>query len=143
MGASATIVFQGNAISLYGGTALNHGMFSVSLDGGSPLVMNGTAPVTRTAVLLVCSFFPSPQSQLLPIAHRFLQYYASSLNSDIHNLTITNVDTTGGYLDLDKVVVSDWSATGGAPTSVSSLPGPPATSGSPSSPRTSHNDSLG
>lgn len=84
-GSSATITFTGNTISVYGTTAADHGLFSVSLDHGPPLIMNGTAPETRYQTLL---------------------YYAGGLTSAEHILTLTNVDTSGSWLDLDKVVLT-------------------------------------
>ena len=57
-GSSATITFTGNTISVYGTTAADHGLFSVSLDHGPPLIMNGTAPETRYQTLLVRWLLP-------------------------------------------------------------------------------------
>ena len=42
--AFASVIFTGNAISIYGCTAANHGFYSVSLDSAEPLVLNGTVP---------------------------------------------------------------------------------------------------
>ena len=39
------------------------------------------------------------------------QYYAGGLEQRLHELTITNTDPNGGYLNLDKVVFSNWSGT--------------------------------
>ncbi|KAI0783837.1 hypothetical protein BC629DRAFT_1723730 [Irpex lacteus] len=76
--ATATISFEGNAITVYGATSTNHAAFSVALDGGVPIVLNGSAPVPRFQNML------------------------------LHTLTMSNVDTTGMWFDLDKVVVSKW-----------------------------------
>ncbi|PSR81991.1 hypothetical protein PHLCEN_2v6166, partial [Hermanssonia centrifuga] len=52
-GASATLLFNGSAITVYGATSTNHGLFSVSLDGSdSPLLLNGSAPVFRPQNML-------------------------------------------------------------------------------------------
>ncbi|THG98251.1 hypothetical protein EW026_g3908 [Hermanssonia centrifuga] len=53
-GASATLLFNGNAITVYGATSTDHGLFSVSLDGSDPpLLLNGSAPVLRAQNILV------------------------------------------------------------------------------------------
>ncbi len=45
-GESASIMFYGNAVTLYGLTAYYHGLFSLSLDNSyPPLVLNGTTPM--------------------------------------------------------------------------------------------------
>lgn len=54
-----------------------------------------------------------------------MQYYASGLSNTEHTLTLTNVDTSGNWLDLDKVVLTTWldsqaSASGAAPDSTES-----------------------
>jgi hypothetical protein len=43
----------GSAITIYGSTGPDHGLFSISLDGSRPLTLNGTAPVLRPDNLLV------------------------------------------------------------------------------------------
>ncbi|KAI0342657.1 hypothetical protein BDW22DRAFT_1428833 [Trametopsis cervina] len=86
-GASATISFEGNSITVYGATSYDHALFSVQLDGGDPMLLNGTAPVPRYQNML---------------------YYAGGLANTSHVLDVANVDTTGMWLDLDKVVVSKW-----------------------------------
>ena len=49
LGAWASVLFYGNAISLYGATSSNHGLFSITLDGVSvPIAFNGSAPVNYT-----------------------------------------------------------------------------------------------
>ncbi|PSR81560.1 hypothetical protein PHLCEN_2v6326 [Hermanssonia centrifuga] len=89
-GASATLLFNGNAITVYGATSTDHGLFSVSLDDSdSPLLLNGVAPAFR------------PQNIL---------YYAGGLSNDSHNLTLMNADPSEAWFDLDKFVVSTWPA---------------------------------
>lgn len=51
--ASATISFYGDAITVYGATAANHGVFSVQVDGGDPHILNGSAPDWRYQNTLV------------------------------------------------------------------------------------------
>ncbi|KAI0091113.1 hypothetical protein BDY19DRAFT_683926 [Irpex rosettiformis] len=85
--ASATITFQGNAITVYGATSGNHGAFTVTLDGGVSVGLNGSASAFR------------PQNML---------YYAGGLSNDSHTLTIVNIDSSSKYFDLDKVMVSKW-----------------------------------
>ncbi|KAI0091119.1 hypothetical protein BDY19DRAFT_933898 [Irpex rosettiformis] len=85
--ASATISFEGNSITVYGTTSMDHAAFSVELDGGTPIVLNGSAPVTRFQNML---------------------YFAGDLSNSSHTLTIANMDTSGMWLDLDKVVISKW-----------------------------------
>lgn len=51
----ATVTFRGNAIDVYGGTAPDHGLFTVSLDNEPAQTFNGTAHVQRSKVLLVRS----------------------------------------------------------------------------------------
>ncbi|KAI0091112.1 hypothetical protein BDY19DRAFT_683874 [Irpex rosettiformis] len=89
-GASATISFVGNAISVYGATSGNHGEFAVSLDGGLSTSFDGSARKFRPQILL---------------------YYAANLSNGLHMLNITNTDTSGKFLDLDKVVISKWEET--------------------------------
>ncbi|KIP10533.1 hypothetical protein PHLGIDRAFT_232823 [Phlebiopsis gigantea 11061_1 CR5-6] len=106
--AYASIIFTGNAIAVYGATSGNHGLYSVSLDGHTPLVLNGTATTFR------------PQNLL---------YWAGSLPDGQHNVTITSISE---YLDLDKVVLSKWPSSEGNASSSST-----ATSSSASSSHTS------
>ena len=50
------VMFYGNAISLYGVTSFDHGVFSVTIDGvPTPYALNASAPpgVTRYQQLLV------------------------------------------------------------------------------------------
>ncbi|KIP01363.1 hypothetical protein PHLGIDRAFT_362060 [Phlebiopsis gigantea 11061_1 CR5-6] len=104
-GAYAVITFQGNVISVYGATAKNHGLYSVSMDGQPSMIFNGTSPEFRAQSLL---------------------YWASGLPDGQHNVKITNLDSTEQFLDLDKVVHSSWSNTGSDIVSVSasSFPSP-------------------
>ncbi|KAI0684583.1 hypothetical protein BC835DRAFT_1310487 [Cytidiella melzeri] len=86
-GATAEILFEGNAIAVYGVTSKNHAAFNVALDGGAPLSLNGSAPVLRYQNML---------------------YYAGGLSNGSHTLTVSNADNSGLFFDLDKVVVSEW-----------------------------------
>ncbi|KAI0091115.1 hypothetical protein BDY19DRAFT_991693 [Irpex rosettiformis] len=89
-GAHATISFEGNEIAVYGATSDNHGLYTVVLDGGLSMQLNGSAPrgVFR------------PRNML---------YHSSDLSNDRHALQIQNIDTSAShYLDLDEVVVSKW-----------------------------------
>ncbi len=53
-GASASLLFNGSAITVYGATSTDYGLFSVSLDGSdSPLLLNGSAPMFRPQNMLV------------------------------------------------------------------------------------------
>ncbi|KAF7794895.1 hypothetical protein EIP86_006038 [Pleurotus ostreatoroseus] len=104
-GASASIAFYGNAITVYGATSTNHGAFSIALDGISiPSILNGSAPAFRPQNMLVSSILIRLSALLI----KYMQYYSGGLSTTLHTLTITNVDPTGLYLDLDKVVVSTW-----------------------------------
>lgn len=51
--AFATVMFEGNAIALYGATNTDHGLFSVSIDDGPESTFNGSAPELRFQMLLV------------------------------------------------------------------------------------------
>jgi hypothetical protein len=46
--------FLGNALALYGATSFDHGGFAVSLDGATPIRLNGSASDIRPDTLLVC-----------------------------------------------------------------------------------------
>ncbi|EKM58539.1 uncharacterized protein PHACADRAFT_252958 [Phanerochaete carnosa HHB-10118-sp] len=102
MNASASVIFTGNAISIYGATSTNHGLFSVSLDSAQPLILNGTTP------------------SYIGIRYQNLLYWAGGLSNGQHNVTIANVDST--FLDLDKFVVSNWSQPDASSTTISSSP---------------------
>ncbi|PSS34144.1 hypothetical protein PHLCEN_2v1812 [Hermanssonia centrifuga] len=107
-GASASLLFNGSAITVYGATSTDYGLFSVSLDGNAPLLLNGSAPMFR------------PQNML---------YYAGGLSDEVHSLTFTNADPNGSWFDLDKFVVSTWQtlddiAISSSSSSTSHLPGP-------------------
>lgn len=52
-GAFATVMFEGNAIALYGATNVDHGLFNVSIDDGPESTFNGFAPEARFQMLLV------------------------------------------------------------------------------------------
>lgn len=61
-GASATISFEGNSITVYGATSYDHALFSVQLDGDDPMLLNGTAPVPRYQNMLVRNMIRPPCS---------------------------------------------------------------------------------
>ena len=56
--ASATISFKGNAITVYGATSVNHGAFTVALDGGVSMALNGSAKAFRPQNMLVRRLLP-------------------------------------------------------------------------------------
>lgn len=56
-GASATVTFEGNTIALYGTVNNDHGLFGVSIDGGTQTNFDGKAPEPRFQMLLVSAFF--------------------------------------------------------------------------------------
>lgn len=58
------------------------------------------------------------------------QYYSGGLSTGMHNMTVTNVDPTGLFLDLDKIVVSTWPAADSV-SSISSSAAATATSSAP------------
>lgn len=51
--AAASLLFYGNAVTAYGATSVNHGPFTVQLDGGTPVTLNGSAPTLRYQNMLV------------------------------------------------------------------------------------------
>lgn len=59
-GASATVTFEGNAISLFGTVNTDHGVFSVSIDGGAQTNFDGIASEPRFQTLLVRIDLSSP-----------------------------------------------------------------------------------
>ncbi|GJE94533.1 hypothetical protein PsYK624_107030 [Phanerochaete sordida] len=91
--AYATLTFSGNAIAVYGVTSTNHGFFSVALDGAPPIKLNGTIPGDQS------------------IRYQNLLYWAGGLSYGQHSVIITNVDTNGNWLDLDKFTISHWPQT--------------------------------
>ncbi len=107
-GATATISFRGNAITVYGATSGNHGTFTVGLDGGVSTAFSGEASAFRPQNMLVRPFLVTGIILLYSRDICRFQYYAGGLSNDSHTLTITNIDTTGKFFDLDKVVVSNW-----------------------------------
>ncbi|KIP02359.1 hypothetical protein PHLGIDRAFT_298614 [Phlebiopsis gigantea 11061_1 CR5-6] len=86
--ASVTISFHGNAVTLYGSTAPNHGLYEVSLDDAPAQTFNGSASVTRSGEIL---------------------YLASGLTDGLHRVKMTNVDPAGQWLDFEGVAIFDWS----------------------------------
>jgi hypothetical protein len=114
---SLLIYTSGNSISLFGTTDVDHGNFSVSLDGGTPQVMSGFALMSRTNMLLV-------SNRLFIYPHQLtssVQYRADGLDNNTHVLTFTNLDTA--VLDLDYFVVSHYVPGTGPATHVTPPPG--------------------
>jgi hypothetical protein len=54
-GAQTTFDFYGNGVQLYGAASSNHGIYTVSLDGGMPVTYNGQEVAFRAQQLLVRS----------------------------------------------------------------------------------------
>lgn len=97
-GASATVMFEGNAIALYGTTNTDHGLFSVSIDNGPEATFNASAPEPRFQMLL---------------------YYANGLPSGQHTLHLIDASPSNGRtngLELDTVSGSSWSDPPSTPT---------------------------
>ncbi|KAF8598672.1 hypothetical protein BDV93DRAFT_412802, partial [Ceratobasidium sp. AG-I] len=77
--ANASLLFEGSGIYLYGGTLHDHGGFSVQIDAGFPVSLNGSTSGYHSGVLL---------------------YYADGLGVGKHTLTVTNTEA-GRWLDID------------------------------------------
>ncbi|THG98734.1 hypothetical protein EW026_g3508 [Hermanssonia centrifuga] len=113
-GASASLLFNGSAITVYGATSTDYGLFSISLDGNDPpLLLNGSAPVFRPQNMLVNVFLfanimYAVRDEAVMAYDLCAQYYAGGLSDETHNLTFTNADPNGSWFDLDKFVVSTW-----------------------------------
>ncbi|GJE94535.1 hypothetical protein PsYK624_107050 [Phanerochaete sordida] len=120
--AYATVTFEGNAVAVYGVTSTNHGFFNVSLDKAPPVMLNGTMPGDQ----------PGPRYQNL-------LYWAGGLSSGQHTVTITNIDSNGLWLDLDKFVISRWPQTTIGGSSSGSAPSPTKSPGDHSGGRSHHN----
>ncbi|EIN11478.1 hypothetical protein PUNSTDRAFT_42728 [Punctularia strigosozonata HHB-11173 SS5] len=86
--ASATFMFIGSAIAVYGSKDMNHGTFAASVDGAAPIPLNGVASTFRNQTLL---------------------YYTSGLSNDTHYITLTNLGLdTAVFFDLDFFLVSQY-----------------------------------
>jgi hypothetical protein len=84
-GAKASFSFYGNGVQLYGATSMNHGPYTVALDGAAPVAYNGSQVAFRPQQLL---------------------YVAAGLPTGMHTVTLANTGTT--YTDLDYAVVSRY-----------------------------------
>lgn len=116
-GASATVMFEGNAIALYGTTNTDHGLFSVSIDNGPEATFNASAPEPRFQMLLVCSGFLLTACCFTYVY--WLQYYANGLLSGQHTLHLIDASPSNGRtngLELDTVSGSSWSHPPSTPT---------------------------
>lgn len=116
-GASATVMFEGNAIALYGTTNTDHGLFSVSIDNGPKATFNASAPEPRFQMLLVCSVLLS--TACCSTYAYWLQYYANGLPSGQHTLYLIDASPSNGRtngLELDTVSGSSWSDPPSTPT---------------------------
>ncbi|EIN08202.1 hypothetical protein PUNSTDRAFT_52662 [Punctularia strigosozonata HHB-11173 SS5] len=102
-GAAARITFFGECIYLYGATSSNHGNYSVAIDGGAPTSLTGyTGTPTDPGTIF------RPQTLL---------FFASGLAHDTHTLELTNTDTSGAYLDFDRLVTTTWTVATNASSS--------------------------
>jgi hypothetical protein len=72
-------------VQLYGATSMNHGPYTVALDGAPPQAYNGSQVAFRPQQLL---------------------YVAAGLPTGMHTVTLANTGTT--YTDLDYAVVSRY-----------------------------------
>nr|GAT60605.1 predicted protein [Mycena chlorophos] len=93
-GDTATLIFTGTRVWLFGAKRNNHGGYSVKVDGNTPSNFNGFA---STAV------FQQPL------------FDSGSLAQQQHTVTITNLanDTSEPYLDLDFIT---WTTNSDSPT---------------------------
>ncbi|KAJ7713000.1 hypothetical protein B0H16DRAFT_1678742 [Mycena metata] len=93
--ASVSFSFNASAIYVLGDKKNDHGLYTVVLDGGPPQLYNGISGCGG-AFGMTCE-------QMKPT----LAYFASNLDSSLHNLTITNIaGVNDSYFDLDSVVLS-------------------------------------
>ncbi|OCF39001.1 hypothetical protein I317_07218 [Kwoniella heveanensis CBS 569] len=87
-GDAIKLSFNGSSVQMFGGLYMDHGNYSVSLDGRPPNVYNGTF------------FRLQPQVAL---------YTASGLEDTAHTITITNMgqrDAVHNWIDFDYAVVN-------------------------------------
>ncbi|KAJ7162876.1 hypothetical protein C8R46DRAFT_330317 [Mycena filopes] len=93
--ASVSFSFNGSAIYVFGDKKNDHGLYSAILDGGAPQIFNGISGCGG-AFGMTCE-------QMKPT----LAYFASNLDSGVHNLSITNIaGVNNSFFDLDSVVLS-------------------------------------
>jgi hypothetical protein len=72
-------------VQLYGATSMNHGPYTVALDGAAPVAYNGSQVAFRPQQLL---------------------YVAAGLPTGMHTVTLANTGAT--YTDLDYAIVSRY-----------------------------------
>ncbi|KAJ7119812.1 hypothetical protein C8R44DRAFT_788889 [Mycena epipterygia] len=117
--ASVALSFHGSAVYVFGDKKNDHGPYRVVLDGGAPQLFDGISGCGG-AFGMTCE-------QMKPT----LAYFASNLDSGLHNLTITNIaGVNSSFFDLDSVVLSVPSVY--APRTLSNLSSSTNTSSSPS-----------
>lgn len=86
VGATATYVWNGSSIAIFGGLYHDHGEFNVSLDGIESGPYNGT---------YIGEFSDNITTQQA-------LFFASSLNDGPHSITLTNLGgPNGNFLDID------------------------------------------
>jgi len=93
--ASVAFSFHGSAVYVFGDKKNDHGLYSVVLDGSAPQLFDGISGCGG-AFGMTCE-------QMKPT----LAYFASNLDSGLHNISITNIaGVNDSYFDLDSVVLS-------------------------------------
>ncbi|KAJ7618908.1 hypothetical protein DFH06DRAFT_1061764 [Mycena polygramma] len=93
--ASVAFSFHGSAVYVFGDKKNDHGLYSVVLDSGAAQVFDGISGCGGA--------FGTTCEQMKPT----LAYFASNLDSGLHNVTITNIaGVNNSYFDLDSVVLS-------------------------------------
>jgi len=96
--AQANISFEGNAAYVFGGTGKTHGPYTVSVDNGPPVGLNGTTITQENFQVLL--------------------YYTGTLASGTHHLVVTNMQD-GQSLDVDFVSSVTFADSISAPASSS------------------------
>ncbi|KIJ39859.1 hypothetical protein M422DRAFT_32465 [Sphaerobolus stellatus SS14] len=86
-GSEATFSFLGDAVSVYGTTGPDHGIFSVQMDNQSPMLLNASASESHTQTLL---------------------FFIGGLRHGQHTIKITNKENA--TFGLDVIGVSSWSS---------------------------------
>lgn len=88
-GATVTLTFTGEMVTLFGAIGTSNGLYSVQLDGGNATQYNGTAFLPFYGVTL---------------------FHADNLGSGQHQVTLTNTaSVTGQQLSIDYAIVSTLS----------------------------------
>lgn len=89
-GATVTLTFTGEMVTLFGAIGTSNGLYSVQLDGGNATQYNGTAFLPFYGVTL---------------------FHADNLGSGQHQVTLTNTaSVTGQQLSIDYAIVSTLSS---------------------------------